>query len=343
MKKYILCGLLIGISVLYGVLNGEVETPQTGGPFEATGVLEKSKADYKYWMYVPEEYTSNRSWPLMVILHGSGDRASNIITAYTNEAKNNRYILAAINAQDPRCWTDLDDPFILGTIENVQKSYNIDSDRVFLAGFSAGGFKTCGFGFSHRSLFRGLAPAGAALPDSCKNISDFTVLIVCGDKDPNYARCKSVYAALQKQKIDTDLDTLPDVGHTLTQEGVTWIFDGFRARLNQPDALMARGKKALAAKHYLDALDCYNKVVADTQDAKDAKSKNLNKTAQDKIKEIDKIASNKYNQALADIKDNKKDAASKLLNEIVNQFEGTSVYTQVQDKLKELTAPPAAK
>jgi predicted esterase len=333
------------VLILCGMFWVFLDAADNPSPLNKAFEVELANPASKYWMYVPEEYTPNRSWPLMVVLHGAGGDAAGFITAFIKDAKKNRYILAAVKSlglswEEPSIYdkNNPDDKLILGTMEDIRKNYSIDADRIFLAGFSAGGSMACVFGFKYHSLFRGLAPMSLFQESGDKNAAGhLIVLITSGEKDRAYPHCKTEYEKLKKQKFDTEFNTLPGVGHIMTPEGVTWVFDKFQARLNQTDALMARGKKAVTAKRYQDAIDCFQQVLKDLETAKpDAKTKIDQKKADDELKKLDKLANDKYEQAQAETKNQKNDNALKLLKEIVTQFAGVSIWEKAKAQIDEL-------
>jgi predicted esterase len=328
MRKYILVLVLILGGTYLSPLHGEEKQPQTGGPFE----VKLDKPASKYWMYVPEEYTPYRSCPLIVGLHGAGSTAENFIRAFTSEAQKNQYIIAAVKSQG-QSWSprDGDEKLILDVMEHVRKNYTIDPERIFLAGFSAGAAMTCWFGFKNHSLFRGLAPMSMVQEGfDNKAAEHLMVLIVCGDRDRSYPSCKQMYENLKKEKFDTELHTMAGIGHTIDQTTIPWLFEKFQERLNKPDELLKRGKKASSAKRYLDALDCFNKIIEEKKEEK------VVKQAREELKKIEKIASDKYDLALKKIDSKNKDECVKLLKEVVTQFERTSVWEKAKEKLNEI-------
>lgn len=330
----ILCGTFLSL------LSGEEKQPKTGGPFEA----ELNGSDSKYWMYVPEEYTPVRSLPLMVLVPGCGMPAKEIILRFIDEAKKSKYILATVpDSKDHVLHSD--ERIVLSTIDNVRKDYMIDPDRIFMSGFSVGGAVTCYTGFKNHDIFRGIAPLAGAVGASVQGhelienkvfqdaSKHLTVLLVCGNKDQNYPAVKQVYKTLQQETFDTEFYTMYEVGHALDKNAVPWLFKKFQERCNKPEELLKRGKNATSDKRYLDAIDCFNKIIEDKKLKKEDK---IAIQAKEELKNIDKIASEKYEASLKEIDSNNKDEAIELLKEIVTQFEKTSVWAKAKDKLKEI-------
>jgi hypothetical protein len=331
----LLAVVLCGISpATVTVLHGEDKSPKTSGPFEAE--LDKPKS--KYWIYVPEDYTPYRSWPMMVVFHGTNGTAQQFITLFMSEARKNKYILVAVKSSGA-AWKEFDEEMVMNTIKEVSKNYKVDPDRMFLAGFSAGGFMTSFVGFKHNTMFRGLGLM-SPIPFAPGVGKSMALMVVCGDMDTNYPKCKSAYEMLKAQKCDTEMHTMAGVGHKLDDKAIPWVFTKFAERLNNPDNLLKRGKKAAEENRYLDALDCFNRIISILEDGKDEKKEDkIQKEAEAELKKLDKIASDKYKQALKKIEAKKTEDAVKLLEEIVNQFEGTSAWNDAKEKLNELKKP----
>jgi poly(3-hydroxybutyrate) depolymerase len=133
------------------------DKPRTGGPFEVS--LDKPAS--KYWLQVPEEYDAARKVPMAVILHGAGDTAENFIRVWPAATRKYGWITVAVKSRG-QVWDDSDGDMILATMDHVRKTYSIDNERVFLIGYSSGGFMACRFGLKNHAQFRVMgALAGA--------------------------------------------------------------------------------------------------------------------------------------------------------------------------------------
>lgn len=140
-----------------------------------------------YIVELPPGFDTSKTYPLIVAIHGFGDRMS----AYNGTAQA-FYPEGAIGLypespypffmEDVEQWgwtwwhwsDTAADPFFISrevtlsqsirwvvqTIEEVKRDYPVDEEAVFLFGFSQGGFLTFTVGLAHPHLFRGLLPAG---------------------------------------------------------------------------------------------------------------------------------------------------------------------------------------
>lgn len=102
--------------------------------------------------------------PLIVFLHGSGERGNNLEAVkvhspftYKNLIKEPVAILA------PQCPADSwwDTVTLYNLIKEIQKKYKIDASRIYLTGLSLGGWGTLKLAMEHPELFAAVVPVCA--------------------------------------------------------------------------------------------------------------------------------------------------------------------------------------
>ena len=79
---------MIATLALVMLVQGQPET----GKIYSTDI---EKPQTKYWCQLPDGYTADRQWPVMVILHGAGDTAENFIQFWAAGGSKAKFILAA--------------------------------------------------------------------------------------------------------------------------------------------------------------------------------------------------------------------------------------------------------
>ncbi len=134
----------------------------------ATGFIQREKTTEhgQYTLYVPEDYTPSRHWPLIVSLHGGYGEGFEYIWTWLRPARSRAYILLAPKSLGPT-WEmtmqSADTRSVVAMLAEVGRQYSIDRARVYLTGLSDGGIFTYILGIERHDLFAGLAPVAGAL------------------------------------------------------------------------------------------------------------------------------------------------------------------------------------
>ena len=115
-------------------------------------------------MYVPEYYTGDRAWPLVMALHGGSGNGRGFLWSWLRDARSFGALLVAPTATG-RTWAlmgdDADTPNLARILQTVQSRWNIDSSRLLLTGMSDGGTFCYVTGLERASPFTHLAPVSA--------------------------------------------------------------------------------------------------------------------------------------------------------------------------------------
>lgn len=121
----------------------------------------RTNTHHDYSLYVPENYTPQQNWPLIVCLHGGYGQGNEYIWTWLRPAKSNGYILLSPKSIGPT-WSVLQPPLDVRSIQamltEVGEIYNVDRTRVYLSGLSDGGTFSYIFGLASAALFAGIAP-----------------------------------------------------------------------------------------------------------------------------------------------------------------------------------------
>ena len=118
-------------------------------------------------LFVPENYTPDREWPLVVACHGGSGHGSDFLWSWVREARTRGCILIAPTSVD-RTWSimeprDDDAPNLLRIVEFIGERYRLDRERMLLTGMSDGGTYTLLAGLSGTLPFTHLAPFSGVL------------------------------------------------------------------------------------------------------------------------------------------------------------------------------------
>jgi phospholipase/carboxylesterase len=126
-------------------------------------------------LYVPEYYTPERAWPLVVALHGGSGNGRSFLWSWLRDARSFGAILITPTATGPT-WAlmgeDSDTPNILRMLDLVRARYSIDPKRMLLTGLSDGGTFCYVSGLERNSPFTHLAPIAATFHPLMAELAD---------------------------------------------------------------------------------------------------------------------------------------------------------------------------
>ena len=202
-----------------------LETPAAGLTVK-TGVRHHShtQTHAAYSSYVPENYDPNRSWPVVIALHGSHGRGDEYLLTWLRAAKSHGYIVLAPKSSG-RTWSfsqpGQDMRSISAMLKTVSDKYTIDQGRIFVSGLSDGGTFAYALGLHCPQVFAGIAPIAGVLPRQymLEHAKPLPLHIVHGAEDFIFpvASARKTYASLQEQGFTHLTYTeLPDWGHAYT-------------------------------------------------------------------------------------------------------------------------------
>ena len=126
-------------------------------------------------LYVPEYYSADRDWPLVMALHGGSGNGRNFLWSWLRDARSFGAILVAPTATG-QTWAlmgeDADTPNLNRILEQVRGRWNIDPKRLLLTGMSDGGTFCYVTGLDGASPFTHLAPVSATFHPLMAEMAD---------------------------------------------------------------------------------------------------------------------------------------------------------------------------
>ena len=131
-------------------------------------------------LYVPEYYTPDRAWPLVMALHGGSGNGRGFLWSWLRDARSLGAILVAPTATrdtlNKSTWAlmgeDTDTPNLARILDAVRGRWNIDSARLLLTGMSDGGTFCYVTGLDSASPFTHLAPVAATFHPLMAEMAD---------------------------------------------------------------------------------------------------------------------------------------------------------------------------
>jgi phospholipase/carboxylesterase len=126
-------------------------------------------------LYVPEYYTPDHAWPLVMALHGGSGNGRAFLWSWLRDARSRGAILVAPTATGPT-WSlmgdDTDTPNLMRILKFVRQRWNVDPDRLLLTGMSDGGTFCYVTGLESGSPFTHLAPVAATFHPLMTGMAD---------------------------------------------------------------------------------------------------------------------------------------------------------------------------
>jgi phospholipase/carboxylesterase len=214
----------------YFVAEGAIEIAEPSSNAGATvGFVHRERNDKRsdYSLYIPENYTAERQWPLIICLHGGYGEGYEYIWTWLRPARARGYILLSPKSLDVT-WTmtpnSIDTRSILMMLDEVAAEYSIDRSRLFLTGLSDGGIMTYLLGIEQHEIFTGVAPIAGALHPMvdpmlrAKTGRELPIFVIHGVHDFIFpvTFTRQTNELLKSLGYKLKYEELPDWGHALT-------------------------------------------------------------------------------------------------------------------------------
>lgn len=181
------------------------------------------KAKFNYLIYLPNDYEQKDSHPLMLFLHGAGERGDNQLELVQVHgppkliAQGRSFPCVVVSPQCPlhRWW---DAAELSALLDHVEANYKIDKRRIYVTGLSMGGYGTWSLALREPDRFAAIAPiCGGGNDLSIKFVDKISAPIWAfhGAKDKVIPvdRLHAMQSAHQAEGIDMKVTIYPQVGH----------------------------------------------------------------------------------------------------------------------------------
>ncbi len=142
-----------------------------------------------YLLYLPKDYNaSNENFPLVLFLHGAGERGTDIEKVKThglpkliNQGKDFPFIVVSPQCPDNIFW-NID--ILIALLNDVVAKYRVDTNRIYVTGLSMGGHGTWELAMRQPNRFAAIAPVcGWADTSKACSIAHIPIWVFHGAKD----------------------------------------------------------------------------------------------------------------------------------------------------------------
>jgi predicted peptidase len=191
-----------------------------------------------YRLLKPDNYDPNAKYPLVLFLHGAGERGKDNerqlihgVSEFAKAENRKKYPCFLIAPQCPanEGWSNFlskktdasktqSEPGRLAVelVRAIQKEFSIDPDRLYITGLSMGGYGTWDIISRHPDMFAAAVPiCGGGDESQAEKIAKMPIWVFHGGKDKLVPpeRSRKMVEALKKAGGDPKYTEYPDVGH----------------------------------------------------------------------------------------------------------------------------------
>jgi len=200
---------------------GKISNPPVGQhPHELHKKITKT-VTCKYLLFLPADYyKSKKRWPLILFLHGAGERGDNLELVkkhgppkIVEHKPDFPFIVLSPQCPAGQWWSP---ETLLPLLDDVIAHYRVDTDRIYLTGLSMGGFGTWDLAVAAPDRFAAIAPiCGRGNPFLAPRIKDIPVWVFHGAKDQvvPIKESEDMINALKKLGADVKFTVYPNANH----------------------------------------------------------------------------------------------------------------------------------
>ena len=179
--------------------------------------------EMNYLLYLPNDYgREKKDWPLMIFLHGAGERGSNLDKVkihgpakLVDQGREMPFIIVSPQCPSGKWWPNYIEK-VMALIDETIETYDVDTSRIYLTGLSMGGYGTWATACTYPERFAAIAPiCGGGMPFIAHNLADTAVWTFHGEKDDVVALSESqrMVDAVNEAGGNAKLTVYPDLGH----------------------------------------------------------------------------------------------------------------------------------
>jgi poly(3-hydroxybutyrate) depolymerase len=167
LRRFCLPGLLVGLTLSASAAAHRQDTGFLNRTVSVNGTLRR------YVVYLPENWSRNQQWPVILFLHGSGERGSEgmdetqIGLPQAIRLHPERWPFVVVMPQVPfnhHHWTDPDMmSMAIDALDAEVKEFHGDRDRLYLTGLSLGGYGVWEIAKAYPHRFAALVPVSGGV------------------------------------------------------------------------------------------------------------------------------------------------------------------------------------
>jgi predicted peptidase len=229
-----------------------------------TGFLDRTVdvagKSYAYQVYVPRDYAADKEWPVILFLHGAGERGDDgllqtvvgLAPAIRREPARYPAIVVFPQAPPNEVWVGAPARAAMAALDRTLEEFRTDRRRVYLTGLSMGGHGTWYLAYRHTERFAAIVPvcgyvdervtapdriplappAATPVQAAALKLAKTPIWIFHGERDGAVpvSGSREIAAALEAIKANVHYSELPGVDHNswdaayASNELTNWLF-----------------------------------------------------------------------------------------------------------------------
>lgn len=214
--------LIFPSKCIYDRVNEDYAIPENGKQ-----VAQITNSGIKYYLYLPENYNADKKWPLVIFLHGMGERGDCLKklemhgppTHTVAEGGSLPFILVSPLCPIRAWWAD---SLVEPVFQDVIKKFSIDQNRISITGLSMGGFGVMAVATAHPDRFAAILPIAGGfnlndnkIPENICDLSKTSAWFIHGKLDNIilYEKSQILVNALMKCGATPKFTLYPDADH----------------------------------------------------------------------------------------------------------------------------------
>ena len=202
--------------------NAAIRLHAEDNPGEQTSAQLNARVQVRlgYLLYLPRDYDKEKSWPLMLFLHGAGERGDDLELVKKHgppkliaAGKDFPFIVVSPQCPKGRWWEPME---LVALLDEISGKYKVDPDRIYVTGLSMGGFGSWRLAAYAPERLAAIAPiCGGGETYWTKEFAHLPVWAFHGAKDTGVPleRSQAMVDALKKSGGEPRFTIYPDAGH----------------------------------------------------------------------------------------------------------------------------------
>ncbi len=206
-------------------------------------VYTRDNGTMPYVVYVPRDYTPSKKWPVILFLHGAGERGNDglrqtqvgIGSAIRSYPERFPCIVVMPQCPADRWWRGEELEAAYQCLQQTMKEFSCDPKRVYLTGLSMGGFGSWELAAKYPDAFAAVIPiCGRGNPADAEKLKGVPIWVFHGDADnlvpPAFSR-EMVEALKKAGSTVVKYTELPGIGHNSwdpaynSAEVIKWLLE----------------------------------------------------------------------------------------------------------------------